>query len=585
MTASPDSHDLYRCLELVMLEAERDPRLRAEIERARREFFGGDPAPYLGDVETGRAAHARFTEWYLLERESEVLGTLPLLPICADAPELATLVDMLQASRPGVFVVQSVEGECAERTAMLYDLQDASAVELRAPDWLPVRAGDVLVGRLFPDESGTALPSVAMAVEPAGLRLARALAQDLERLRPQRRLSQLDLEHLLFRNFADAARRAHPEQPLERLEARLQSFLNAAGKPEISSTEISNALKHAERPGQVMGPLLDQIAFDTTADLDQLRRILLDVWNAHRRSLVERGSEGRSGSTQGAARPQTDRPPRARTLGQELAGRIEQGLERAENVEELFDEIEETLRESASTSSPREGEGSRERDEGAGAGADEDEDEDGKLDLGALGGDLHPLVREFLWETGEQGADARILDRLVARQLDLPVPKLDLEYLDAGDLLRLLLEVYLAGKPVRRAADTRAAFSTLKRFYEWAERTQSYRLGEVLDQCRRRFVEHLERVHALSLALSDTAAPPASPRSPGLLRVVETGAEGVLVLGQGGGEPVPLCHDADLSTFVVGDLILGDVERRRDEARLRGMVVVMPQGVEDLLGA
>ena len=51
-----------------------EPRFRGEIARAEREFFGASP----GADPTAGSNAARFSEWYLLERESEALGDVPV---------------------------------------------------------------------------------------------------------------------------------------------------------------------------------------------------------------------------------------------------------------------------------------------------------------------------------------------------------------------------------------------------------------------------------------------------------------------------------------------------------------------------
>ena len=88
--------------------------------------------------------------------------------------------------------------------------------------------------------------------------------------------------------------------------------------------------------------------------------------------------------------------------------------------------------------------------------SDEDEEDGSGPDPEV--GDLEPLVREFLWEAGEP-AEAEILDELVQLQRAAPVPRLSIEYLDADDYLRFVLQTWLAHPPEQRVAATQAAFT------------------------------------------------------------------------------------------------------------------------------
>ena len=51
------------------------------------------------------------------------------------------------------------------------------------------------------------------------------------------------------------------------LEADLERYIQAARRSNWQATEISAALRESSRPGVVMEPLLDEIAFETKVDI------------------------------------------------------------------------------------------------------------------------------------------------------------------------------------------------------------------------------------------------------------------------------------------------------------------------------
>ena len=62
-------------LSALLTRARQEPELTAEMERARRDFFDGEEGPRSARNEQDLdLAAQRFSEWFLLERESDVLG-------------------------------------------------------------------------------------------------------------------------------------------------------------------------------------------------------------------------------------------------------------------------------------------------------------------------------------------------------------------------------------------------------------------------------------------------------------------------------------------------------------------------------
>ena len=324
-------------------------------------------------------------------------------------------------------------------------------------------------------------------------------------------------------------------------------------------------MRGAESPGPVIGPLLERIAFETQADLDQLQRLLLQLWGA----LHARG--GPAAGTAPAARAPLGAPaapaapvesPPAAGLGRTLADRIERGLAAREGVEDIFADVERIL-------------GEKIEPEPAGEGPAEFED-----------GDLEGLVAEFLWETKtEHEPEARVLAALVRQQREAPLPKSDVESLDGGDLLRLLVDAYLRAAPQQRAADVHAAFAVLERFFGWLVATQELEPGNALVVAKTVFVAHVERVAAASSALSG-AEPAPLGRAGELWQVAAGGASEVELVSVDAGRrallDLPAKRPCDLR---VGDLLLGTLRvPERDHAAFVGIVVVLPPGVEPILG-
>lgn len=542
----------------LLAKVEEDPGLAAELARARREFFGADQAEYLArgtskaDRDRMDAAANRFAEWFLLERESDVLGEVPVRAL-AERMGRGDEAEDLEASVAGVFVVDRVAGG----EVRVRDLQDERSYDLEGVRAATVSVGDVLVGRLFPLASGAYLPSQACVVEPRGRELAEAFRQDLVRLGLQRRLNQAELERVMVQSLAQ--QRAQPFRALERVEADLDAFLRHAGRSPQDIRRLLEALAAAERPAVVMGPLLEELAFDTNVDLELARRLLLEAWNAYH-------ARGRAPAPAPRPAPPEPDPPIAGagpTLGSDVAARIERGLARGQDVEDVFAEVEGML----------------------GVDPSEDEDEDAAaLDPFTIG-DLEPLVYEYLWETAtEDTAGGRALRRLVEMQHEAPVPKTNLEYLEAEDLTRFLLQVYLQSPPEQRHAAVAAAHDTLHSFFAWGEATQDFRLQPTLQECDRAFYDHVERLAAASLALSSTVRPRAGER-PQLFRVLAVGDTGTEVLLIQSEENLLLPGPAGLAARLhPGDLLLGLLDRSGKAPRLHGMVVAMPGSVERMLG-
>ncbi|MCB9878526.1 MAG: hypothetical protein H6835_13090 [Planctomycetes bacterium] len=554
----PETPDPTNRVARLARELSLQPRLEAEVLRARRQFFGND-AEVAGA--TDRAREHRFAEWFLLERESEVLGAVPV-----DVPPFVAHSGDLRDSLAGAFLVQS---DGAVTTVL--DLQDDEVLELAVEPGM-LAAGDLLVGRLFPTPGERWQPSAAAPVLRQGRDVATAFARDIERLELGRRLQQIELEHLLLQQarkgpaFAAAMPPAEALRPLEHLEADLEQLLQATGGKH-SAAFLSEQLAEAERPGTLIGPLLDQLAFHTDVDLERAQRLLLEIWNAHH-------EEHEAPAPAPSPAPSPSLPP-GLSLGEQLVRTLEEGLAQHRDVEELFRQIEQM----------------------AGIDGDDDDDDDEGLSEDALGqlvsaadhdlqeeedaGDLGPLVTEYLWESRQDGTPAAsTLSLWIELQRNASVQRTDVEAVESGDLMRLLLHVYLRSAPDERAPLVRETFAQLQRFYEWVHEVHEIDCRAVLQQCRGALLDDLERLSQASQLLSSAQRP---TRPPGILEIEDLAGDGFGVSDDDGGHHWLSAGRDALAALRVGDLVLGGISVDGDARRLGGLVVVLPRDARALI--
>jgi hypothetical protein len=580
-----------------------EPRLRSELQRARREFFpvGADGVAVVPGA--ADAAERRFHEWFLLERESEALGVVP-----TEVPPFQDLAVDLPDTMAGVFVVQPLVGGvfCAR------DLQDDSDLELNVPA-ATLHAGDLLVGRLYDLGAGRWQPSSALAIFRPGIELAKAFQRDLQRLGLERRLFQVELEHLLLHRHRQAtplrpataptavvpATPVAPGVPLEHLEADLDRLLAAAGS-DLAAADISQQLANAARPGPVLGPLLDELAFDTVVDLDRVRSLLLEIWNAH-----HEGEPPAAEIDPGTALP-------GETLGERLVRTLDEGLSQKRDVAEIFAQLERMagiepdpddeddaamLRQDRPDSADDEDDAAGEDELGRGPAPfdDDDDDDDAATDpepqprrdtdaTAEVGdGDLGPLVEEYLWERQRSADPASSPLRLFAElQQNAPLPHRDLEQVTSTDVMRVLLHVYLGSAPSQRAAAVRAAFTELRLFYDWAMHEQELDLADVPAGCQGPLLDQLDRLQAAGVGLS---TPGAGKSRPGILEVDDLGKDGFGARDDDGTDHWIAASAAACQHLRVGDLVLGALQPASagKPRSLAGLVVVLPADARTLM--
>jgi hypothetical protein len=300
---------IERCLETLAAVVRADAELSSEFEGSVEFFFRGE-APAHGDQGIGATllAARRHLEWFLLEYHSPTLrgSILDRLaegyaarvaetrtqesPTIADALEAA--LDALQRSHAGIFEVEEVRPDAG---AWLRDLTGFGSFALGDPDAAEILAGgELIVGRLYPAGEGVHLASPAAAVL-ASIHVSKALQRDLDSIRENGaakivRVSQGELEAMFF---GAGQRAAVGEAPVgSGLEASedpvgdaLALLLEAGLGEARSRTAVSQLAREPRDPdalvhgaSDVLGGILEELAFDTDVDLNEARTALLSAW-------------------------------------------------------------------------------------------------------------------------------------------------------------------------------------------------------------------------------------------------------------------------------------------------------------------
>jgi len=441
-----------------------------------------------------------------------------------------------------------------------------------------------VVGRIFDVGAGRWLPSSAASVFRPGGSLGEAFARDVGSLELGRRLLQIELEHSLLRPHEEGRlgvdeATAPRSAPLEHLEADLDRLLQDKAE-DYSATAISEQLAAVERPGQVIGPLLEEIAFETKADLDAVRRVLLEIWNSQHADRLRADTIDATGTTDTTSTtgPEGAGPP-GESLGEQMVRRLDDGLGKKRDLEGLFAELEEMAGLEPGAADDGENPFDRARTGGSRTGDTQTgELQTGEIRADAPVGNLTPLVEEYLWETGAtDGEVAAVLRTWVELQGNAAVPQCDLEEVSGTDLMRVLLHVFLAASPARRCVTVRAAFAALREFYSWAERTQDLDLAANLSACRGALLDQLDRLTAASTGLSTSAV---TKHRPAMFEIEEIGPKGFGMRDDDGGGFWLDVPDSVCSALCVGDLLLGAVH---ESGGFAGPVVVLPAETRALM--
>ena len=387
-------------------------------EEGRKEFFG-----FPRKEEEDAPREGRFLEWFCLEKGRE--------------REPSFLSRFFRAGMPGLpgGRPQWLEGALGESLFGFFRVQDRGegrTLVLRFPSgrtfrlYWPLRSrqvperGDTLLGRVYPfratGEKDLFLPSPWMILYQGG-DLIQALERDVERARAmgmRDHLGQKELEAILEGRFFQGPREEEgpgplgPELPLADLVDRIQLLFDKFGFAGVTAADVAREAREASSFSEAFGEFLDQLAFETDVDLEEIRRLFLQLWA--RLKEPEKGGEERTGEGKPspgkdtvAARPWTDPegpcpcgsglPYEACHMGRDLVARLEE----AESKEEKLGPVVESLGRAL-----------------GGLGDDRGEDPFTAREEGLT--EARALVQEFLWEKGfdPKGREKRALEEFLA---------------------------------------------------------------------------------------------------------------------------------------------------------------------------
>jgi hypothetical protein len=363
----------------------RDPELAAEFHASEREFFR---RPVDASETTERAeAGRRHFEWFLFERESTDPSMTSLERVLAKAEDAGVELSVeastsLLDSFVSVFEVTGVE---RGQGLWISDIAGVGEYPVHEPDGSSMLTkGDLIVGRVFRLDSGLYYLSNAAAFFRNEV-LLQAVRRDIERARADRRgvlrLTQAELEAMFFAGSVVSEEDAVGESRRLLLDGGVAAEDVESIFAELASTPPPEdpLLYHPDDP---LGAVLDRLAFETSLDLDVVRRSLVAARVQMARQQEPSSTEREStGAEDGAAAPR----PAAAELSEMLA-EFDRRSRSGAPVVPLLDELEQRL---SLHHVP---------DDSA------DEDTPAPDFPGVVGA----MIEEFLWETGtEHGGHIR----------------------------------------------------------------------------------------------------------------------------------------------------------------------------------
>jgi hypothetical protein len=446
-----------------------DGDLREEFDRSRCEFFRapGD----LSNADGDELAARRHLEWFLFERESEQLGAIPaeaLLQRVGESAE-ALSADRAQAflgSFCGVFEVTGVE---SGEGLWLRDLAGRGEYAIFEPEASQVlRTGDLIVGRLFP--VGDSLHHISRAASFfRNADLAAALRTDLERARENRRgvlrLSQREIESMFYAPHASAnagdavgeARRMLLEGGVDR--DRVEEIFE-----ELASASYDRDSILPETQG-VLGEVLDQLAFDSTIDLDEARRALLSAW-----AELSRRGPGKGASLPAPVSAAHVTPT---TSLKESVAAYERELKNGASLAKALNGLELALSESSD-------------------GETSEEEETPAPDFPGV---VAAMVEEFLWESEREVGAERTRELECIRSFGRFAASVGVfENLSVHDLVEYACRWLPENDETRNADEARRHLNALREFCRWSETNHALRLYSELKPAWRSLHESLARL-------------------------------------------------------------------------------------------
>jgi len=494
-----DDTPLENALELYQDLIRKDKHLLAELESTVHEFFGlSDNVPpdrVNGRVggrvedraesqiaatdprkETGGDAHAassaarRHLEWFLLERPSLALRRIPI-----DALEQAfereagpaerMIGSALRNSLASVFEVTGVE---LGRGVWLRDLAGFGEYPIDEPKASTlIEEGDLIVGRLFPTGGSAYLISRAAGFFRNPI-LRDALRSDLARAREARRgvlrIEQNELESMFWGSQAhtNTTEDADPVGEARRI-------LLSGGVEADEAEELLKRLADAPFDPQqlvvgsddILGAILDRLAFETAVDLEQARRVLVGAWA----TLSAEHETGASAALPIVKKPvatsRASQAPRTRSQTAmdptEAIAAFDRGREKGSDLDALFDTLEHDLV------------------------LDEDAESDDGATAPDFPGVVGAMVEEYLWETSHQpGASASAEptpESALLRSFGRFAASVGVfENLRVRDLLVYTSYWLPESGELANADQARGLLVALKGFCRWAEEKQEVKL-------------------------------------------------------------------------------------------------------------
>ena len=536
---------LERAFDELLERVRQHPQVAEEFQASWAEFSLSEARP--GGPHGAAMSQRRHAEWFLLERPSAALDSVPALSLTTEPGEKIpddweSGCDALLGSFASVFEVTGVsagEGLWIRDLAGVgeYPLEDAEVSRA-------LSSGDLLVGRIFP--VGDALSRISHASgcfrDPA---LLSAVRRDLQRAREGRRgvlrLSQRDLEAMFFSASVDPAPAGLPGLQVSPV-AEARAILARGGLAEAEIDDVFAGL--ASEPfdptavlpgaGDRLGEILATLAFETEVDLEAARRALALAWpdlssppsRREPRPEAVKGSarepsvtRGNSGAKSHKTKPSTPIQKQVEAALSDFDRKRASGAD----LESTFAELERVLElEPDST-------------------ADVDAAPDFPGVVGAM-------VVEFLWEMDrERGAAAARPLAAIANFAQFAEERSVFENLGERDLL-LYACLWL---PEHAPSGDEASrwFVALGEFCDWAEAQHGVLLSTALSASRAGLAEALPRAVELNGVLR---GPRKALQSGGEMAVYE--APGLARTSRG--EPRPILAPAEfLARLAPGDFL------------------------------
>lgn len=526
-----------------------DPGLREDLRASRSDFFPGEAGlPTSGDE--AQRAERRHLEWFLIERsspESQKDRIATLVERCAEESggQAAEWRAALDGSHASFFEVTAVEPGRGMTLLDLAGLFECPAVEAEGACALAV--GDMIAGRVFPIGDGLYRVSPAASMWRNATFLA-AIRADLEHARAKRsptarsrsRLRQSEIEAILHAWMRDASgeRGRSPGAVTRARELFLGNGLSREEADEFLewlTREAPDPTRILPGGGDVLGEVLNALAFETRVDLEAARTVLIDAWDelhAVAREPVPLDSE--------IPGPTAPRPDVATAVAE-----FDRKRRAGAPLDQAMRDLERDLDLEDSESS--------------------DELDDADENASDLPGVVGGLVEEFLWDEERVHGEVRALRYRSLRGLGRCADQVSVfESLGPRELTDFACRWAIEAGELRDPKDAEVLLEGLGRFCHWAEENHDVPLHTVFAPVLTALQESLPRVTLANRA----CAVGAGPGGPEWLELVERQGKEEAILIDLTGRPMQF----EMSPLILEHLHPGDLIRGRRAAG-RGLLV------------